>query len=241
MKHIQIFKFAVALCLILFGVATSGAQVAVGYYDENMVFHYGTPPAASSYYDSGSSSSSYGGGDYYYDWGAAWNDAVNEANKMTNDFVRDWNLRQAKQKADREKKKAEREKQLKDAREKRKNQNGGGLFQTKPKTETSQGGNSGGNSKPAFQLFGPRRVGNDWEPHVVDLKPRAVASQIRSGANYERKGEFDKAIRHYEAALRVDPDDATAKKKLAQAKAKAKKKDQSRTQGAPLKGLFRKQ
>ena len=76
---------------------------------------------------------------------------------------------------------------------------------------------------------GMDRTGNDWFVKIFDLKPRAVSSQLRSGDNYARKGDWDKAIRSYEAAVRVDPKDQTARRKLASARrskknAKPKKK-----------------
>ena len=81
---------------------TAKAQVSVGYYDENMVFHYGSapstssynsysyvPPAESSYYQGG-----YSGPSILETW---MNDAYREANKMALDFNRDSLARQAEQ------------------------------------------------------------------------------------------------------------------------------------------------
>lgn len=225
MRYLQIIKPVLASSLFFLGLSMAQGQTAVGYYDENMVFHYGSPPAT-SYYDSGSSGSTNSGGGYY-DWGG-W-----DPYQAADDFVRDWNRRQAEQKAERERRKAERERKLKEARDNRKKQGGETLFQPRSKPEA--------NSKPNFNLFGLNRVGNDWEPRVNDLKPRAVASQIRSGDNYVLKEDYDKAIRSYRAALRVDPRDETARKKLEEAKEAKKKKAQSKPSSGGLKQLFKKQ
>lgn len=183
--------------------------------------HYGPVPSdsydsSSSYGYSGYSGSSSGGGygGSSYDWSSAFDSAAKDFEKGMSDWQAEFKKRQDRQRAEREKQRELLRRKLEDA--------------TRRPGSTSSGTGAG---RPTFNLFNLDNTGRNWSPGIVDLKPRAVASQIRSGDNYARKKQWDQAIRQYQAALRVDPKSTLAKQKLAEAQ-KAKKN------APPKKGLF---
>ena len=196
--------------------------------DANGISHYGTPPSSSSdsssysyaspyssdsSYSSGSSGrQSYGGNSY---------DLEDELEALAKDFERSVDDWQAKFKYRQEKQRLER---LLKQSEIRLMIRPGGIEKTVPNSGTKP-------IKPVVKLFSLDKTGGDWDLDIIDLKPPAVSSQIRSGDTYARKKQWDQAIRHYQAALRVDPNDETARRKLAEAQ-EAKKK------GPAKKGLF---
>lgn len=76
---------------------------------------------------------------------------------------------------------------------------------TAPHTESSSTG------------YGPPRTGLDWKPFLADLRPRAVASQLRQGDNYAGRGDMQAAARYYDLASRIDPSNQLARQKADEA------------------------
>ena len=81
---------------------------------------------------------------------------------------------------------------------------------TEPKTQPH--GNRG---------YGPARTGLDWKPFLADLRPRALASQLRQGDNYANKGDWDAAARCYDLAARIAPNNQRALQKAESAHQKS--------------------
>jgi len=226
MKALSVLLALSALSVIGLLPRSATAQVSVGYYDENMVFHYGNAPSTSSY-SGGSSNYSYQppAASSYYQGGYS---GPSVFDTMFDDFMKgldDWNQQMAKRQEDHKRKRerwnqeaAKRWAALKTRKSPRTN-----LFHT---------------SKPKLKTTGLDRTGADWFPLLFDLKPRAVASSTRSGDNYYRKGEWDKAIRSYKSALRIDPDNKSAQRKLDAAMAKKKNAKKSHPEKASHLKLF---
>ena len=64
--------------------------------------------------------------------------------------------------------------------------------------------------------YGPQGTGSDWSPlsTLLDLRPNSAASRIREGDRYETRGYYDAAAQYYKQALKIDPNNQTARERL---------------------------